>query len=188
MAHSPMEPCEACRKARSAIPGASICRLNIMGGVLMSFDPPTRETQLTLEEAETRQNLASFADLEELYEDLGLEAAHLLRSPTNAERLLTALARAQAGLTELQSLISCAARWVLKATPDPTDARVAGRREIGQRICRIDRINRAGFGKSSRFAVISHRRMAAPMSAFIAGDLNCLNPMPTTCSPNSSPM
>jgi signal transduction histidine kinase len=65
---------------------------------------PTVETQLALEEAQTRQNLASFADFEELYEDLGLEAAHLLRSPANAERLLTTLARAQAGTTEPQSL------------------------------------------------------------------------------------
>jgi hypothetical protein len=38
---------------------------------------PTVETQLALEEAQTHQNLASFADLEELHEDLGLETAHL---------------------------------------------------------------------------------------------------------------
>jgi len=33
-----------------------------------------------------------------------LETAHLLRSPANAERLLTALARAQSQLTEPQSI------------------------------------------------------------------------------------
>lgn len=33
-----------------------------------------------------------------------LETAHLLRSPANAERLLTALARAQAHVTEPQTL------------------------------------------------------------------------------------
>ena len=65
---------------------------------------PTPETRQALVDAQTRQNLASFADLEELYEDLGLETADLLRSPANAERLLTALARAQAGTTEPQSL------------------------------------------------------------------------------------
>ena len=65
---------------------------------------PTPETQQALEDAQTRQNLASFADPEELYEDLELETADLLRSPANAERLLTALARAQAGTTERQSL------------------------------------------------------------------------------------
>ena len=32
---------------------------------------PTPETQLALEEAQTRQNLAGFPDLEEFYEDLG---------------------------------------------------------------------------------------------------------------------
>ena len=65
---------------------------------------PTPETQQALEDAQTRQNLASFADPEELYEDLGLETADLLRSPANAERLSTALTRAQAGTTEPQSL------------------------------------------------------------------------------------
>ena len=55
---------------------------------------PTPETQQALVDAQTRQNLASFADLEELYEDLGAETTYLLRSPANAERLLTALARA----------------------------------------------------------------------------------------------
>lgn len=65
---------------------------------------PTVETQLALEEAQARQNLASFAHLEELYEDLELETADVLRSPANAERLLPALARAQAGTTEPQSL------------------------------------------------------------------------------------
>ena len=70
----------------------------------MSVDKPTRETQLALEEAQVRQNLASFAGIEELYEDLGVETAYLLRSPANAERLLTALARAQARTTEPQSL------------------------------------------------------------------------------------
>ena len=65
---------------------------------------PTPETQQALEDTQIRQNLTSFADLGELDEDLGLEAADLLRSPTNAERLLTALARAQAGTTERQSL------------------------------------------------------------------------------------
>jgi len=64
----------------------------------------TVETQLATEEAETRQNLASFSDLEELYEDLGAETTYLLRSPANADRLLTALTRAQAGTTEPQSL------------------------------------------------------------------------------------
>ena len=57
-----------------------------------------------MEEAETRQNLASFAGIEELHEDLGVETTYLLRSPANAERLLTALTRAQAGTTEPQSL------------------------------------------------------------------------------------
>lgn len=33
-----------------------------------------------------------------------LETAHLLRSPANAERLLTALARAREGVTELQTM------------------------------------------------------------------------------------
>ena len=70
----------------------------------MSADKPTRETQQALEDAQTRHDLASFANPEELYEDLGLETADLLRSPANAERLLTALARAQAGTTEPQSL------------------------------------------------------------------------------------
>jgi|WetSurMetagenome_2_1015567.scaffolds.fasta_scaffold40915_4 hypothetical protein len=64
----------------------------------------TVETQLALGEAQTRQNLASFTDLEELYKDLRLETADLLRSPANTERLLTALTRAQAGTTEPQSL------------------------------------------------------------------------------------
>jgi hypothetical protein len=52
---------------------------------MMSVDKPTRETQLALEEAQIHQNLASFADLEELYKDLELEAADLLRSPANAD-------------------------------------------------------------------------------------------------------
>jgi len=65
---------------------------------------PTPETRQALEDAQTRQNLASFADLDELHEDLGLEADYLLRSPANAERLLTALARAQAGKTESQTV------------------------------------------------------------------------------------
>ena len=65
---------------------------------------PTSETQQALEDAQTRHNLASFAGIEELYEDLGAETTYLLRSPANAERLLTALARAQAGTTEPQSL------------------------------------------------------------------------------------
>ena len=64
----------------------------------------TPEMQQALEDAQTRQDLASFADPEELYEDLGLETADLLRSPANAERLLTALTRARAGTTEPQSL------------------------------------------------------------------------------------
>ena len=58
----------------------------------MSVDKPTRERQLALEEAQVHQNLVSFAGLEEFYEDLGAEATYLLRSPANAERLLTALA------------------------------------------------------------------------------------------------
>ena len=70
----------------------------------MSVDKPTRETRLALEEAQIHQNLASFAGIEELYEDLGAETTYLLRSPANAERLLTALARAQARTTEPQSL------------------------------------------------------------------------------------
>ena len=65
---------------------------------------PTDKTQLALDEALARHKLASFAGIEELYEDLGAETTYLLRSPANAERLLTALARAQAGTTEPQSL------------------------------------------------------------------------------------
>jgi hypothetical protein len=67
-------------------------------------ESPTDETRLALDEALARHNLASLAGIEELYEDLGAETTYLLRSPTNAERLLTALARAQAGKTEPQSL------------------------------------------------------------------------------------
>ena len=66
---------------------------------------PTSETQQALEDAQTHHNLASFAGIEELYEDLGAETTYLLRSPTNAERLLTALARAQAGTTEPQTVV-----------------------------------------------------------------------------------
>ena len=60
---------------------------------------PALETGQAVEDAQTHKNLASLADLDELHEDLGLKTAHLLRSCANAERLLTALARAQAGTT-----------------------------------------------------------------------------------------
>jgi hypothetical protein len=67
-------------------------------------DSPTDKVQPALDEALARHRLASFAGIKELYQDLGSEPVYLLRSPANAERLLTALTRAQAGTTEPQSL------------------------------------------------------------------------------------
>ena len=78
---------------------------------------PTDETRLALDEALTRHNLASFAGIEELYEDLRVgKTAHLLRSPANAERLLTALARALGGNDSVRNRwLSCAARSGLES-------------------------------------------------------------------------
>ena len=61
----------------------------------MSIDTPTRETQLALEEAQTRQNLVSFVILRSCTRTWSWKRPDLLRSPANAERLSTALACAR---------------------------------------------------------------------------------------------